>query len=388
MPEAQVPTPEQSDALRALAVDALRIAPDDGLGEVLGALGRERQRVVLREGRVVAGLAVVPMAHHLGGALVRGAGLTCVVVAPDWRGSGIASRMLAETLEELRADGVPLSCLHPANLPLYRRAGYEVAATTRRCTVDLRALDVGRPSPTVRVRELQDVTPEPLEALHAAWVARVPGAVLRSGPLWTALLRWSRVPVRAALVERSGQPTGYAVFTRAHDDATLRVRDLVALDADAARGLLHFLAGHRSIHEAVEWRALPFDPFAHLLRDRGAQLGAWPVMLRLVALRAALAARGYPRWARGRLDLEVTDRVLGANAGRLRVELDSGAAQVTSGGEGRVRLHVRALAALYTGQADVHGLRVAGELRAEPADAALLEAAFRSGGQPVVNEMF
>jgi hypothetical protein len=53
-----------------------------------------------------------------------------------------------------------------------------------------------------------------------------------------------------------------------------------------------------------------------------------------------------------------------------------------------VRLHVRALVALYTGQADVHGLRVAGELRAEGADAALLEAAFGSGPKPVVNEMF
>ncbi len=159
MPEAQVPTPEQGEALRALAIDALRIPPDDGLAEFLGALGLERQRVVVREGRVVAGLAVVPMAQHLGGALVRSAGLTCVVVAPDWRGSGIASRMLAQTLEELRADGVPLSCLHPANLPLYRRAGYEVAATSRRCTVDLRALDVGRPGPTVQVREVQDLDP-------------------------------------------------------------------------------------------------------------------------------------------------------------------------------------------------------------------------------------
>jgi predicted acetyltransferase len=387
VPEAQVPTPEQFEAYHALVVDGLRLEPDGGLRAFLAALGPERCRVVVREGRVAAGLAVAPMAQHLGGALVRSAGLSCVVVGPEWRGSGLASRMLAEAVNELRAGGVPLSCLHPANLPLYRRAGYEVAATSRRCTVSLDALVVERPGPTVRVRELPEPAPGELEALHAAWVARVPGAVERGAALWTALLRWSSSPVRVAVAERSGRPSGYAVFTRAHDDGMLRVRDLVALDGDSARGLLQHLAGHRSIHEAVQWPSLPFDPFAHLLRDRRASVSVEPVMLRLVDVAGALAARGWPRTVTGRLDLEVVDRVVAPNHGRLRLELDGGAATVREGGEGRIRLHVRALAALYTGHADVHGLRVAGELRASGAELGLLEAAF-AAPQPVVNEAF
>ena len=388
MREAQVPTAEQFDAFHALAQEILRGQADSGLRAFLDALGADRCRVVLRDGRVAAGLAVVPMAQHLGGALVRSAGLSCVVVGAAWRGGGLASRMLAEVLGDLHADGVPLSCLHPATLPLYRRAGYEVAATSRRCTVALDALAVDRPGLTVTVRELPEPAPGELEPLHAAWVARVPGAVQRGAALWTALLRWAEGPVRLLVAERSGQPGGYAVLTDAGEDATVRVRDLVALDGDSARGLLHHLAGHGAAHEAVEWPSLPFDPFAHLLRDRRASFAVSPVMLRLVDVRGALAARGYPRALSGRLDLEVTDRVVGANAGRVRLELDGGAASVRPGGEGRVRLHVRALAALYTGHATVHGLRVAGELRGSgPADLALLEAAF-TAAQPVVNEVF
>jgi predicted acetyltransferase len=110
-------------------------------------------------------------------------------------------------------------------------------------------------------------------------------------------------------------------------------------------------------------------------------------MVRVLDVAAALEARGWPAGAAGTLHLEVEDDLFPENGGRFVLEVSDGVARVRRGGEGRMRLHVRALAPLYTGFYRAEGLRAAGALEADDASVQTAMQLF-SGPQPSMRDMF
>jgi predicted acetyltransferase len=101
----------------------------------------------------------------------------------------------------------------------------------------------------------------------------------------------------------------------------------------------------------------------------------------------ALSARGYSPAVGAQLHLAVEDDLLPENNGRLVLEVADGQGRAQAGGEGRLRLHVRALAALYTGHLLAHELAALGMLDGSPADLALASAVF-AGPRPWTPDMF
>jgi predicted acetyltransferase len=75
------------------------------------------------------------------------------------------------------------------------------------------------------------------------------------------------------------------------------------------------------------------------------------------------------------------------NHGRFVLELTDGRGQVRPGGQGRIRLHVRELAALYSGYMAPVELGRAGTLDGPEADLAFATLAF-SGPRPWTPDMF
>jgi GNAT superfamily N-acetyltransferase len=72
------------------------------------------------EDEITSMLTVVPAFYHKDGQCFDAAYLYAVGTAPEWRGMGIASRLLAETHELLRKDGIKVATLFPAEDSLYR----------------------------------------------------------------------------------------------------------------------------------------------------------------------------------------------------------------------------------------------------------------------------
>ena len=110
-------------------------------------------------------------------------------------------------------------------------------------------------------------------------------------------------------------------------------------------------------------------------------------MLRIVDVKGALEARGYPRGARGEVHFEVTDTLLPHNNGRWVLQVAEGNGTVTAGGNGDIRLDIRGLAPLYSSFLSPHALRSTGFI--ECGDAAL-EAATTifAGPEPWMPEIF
>jgi predicted acetyltransferase len=166
------------------------------------------------------------------------------------------------------------------------------------------------------------------------------------------------------------------------------VRDAVARTPAAARRILRLIADHRSIARSATLASGPGDPILLSMQEERlevAEVERW--MLRVLDVRAALLARGWPEVVRGAVSLEVRDALFPENAQRWVLEVAGGAAQVREGGNGALRIDARGLAALYSGYLPAEELAAAGLCEGSEADLARASALF-AGPTPWASDFF
>jgi len=285
------------------------------------------------------------MGQFWGGRSVPMTGIAGVVVAPERRGGGTATRMMREAVQELHARGVALSALYPATVPLYRRAGYERAGGRYCIELDLRDLPSFRTGALRRVDGPEDAE---MRSVYAAYARSRNGYLDRGEYVWNRTFRTFHKGMACGFMVGDG----YVTLLHSKDykgDMNVEVTDFVACSADACRRLLGLLADYRSISSRVSWHGAAPDLFLLMLPERRHEIRLteyW--MLRIVDVLSALGSRGYGPISLS-VDLEVADDVVEANCGRWRLILEGGVPRVERGGTGELQLDVRALAMLYSG---------------------------------------
>lgn len=351
--------------------------------------GAENLRLLREEGRVAGTLVYIRMGQWFGGRSVPIIGVGGVGVSPVHRGHGTATRLMQGLLREARASGAPLSTLYPATQPLYRRVGYEHAGARFEVRAQVPALVLGERSLSLRAIEPRDEAA--ITALYHRHAQARPGWLDRGSLVWGRVRAPRHETAHGYLVEGASGVEGYLYVVRRQLDPLrqeLGVTDLVASTPAAARRLFSFLGDHHSLAKEAVWFGGADDPMLMLLREQSYSVKLhfhW--MVRVLDVAAALEARGWPAGMAGALHLEVEDDLFPENRGRFVLEVEDGGARVKRGGEGRMRLHVRALASLYSGFYPAEGLRAIGALEAdEPSVRAAMQ--LFSGPQPSMRDMF
>lgn len=361
--------------------------------EWVGRVGAANFREARLDGKLAGGLGYLPMGQWFGGRVVPSMGITAVGVAPEYRGAGVGSRMLKLMLEEMYRDGWALSSLYPATVEYYRRVGYERAGYHIRYELAVDAIDTGD-----RELGLVPVDEGDLDTMKALYERR---ARMSAGVLERPDLLWTRRPVTPEqrehryIVVRDSEPEGYVVFRQGSRSEPLRVLDVCVLTPQAARRVLALFAAFRSMVETVAWNGPPLDPLLYGLQEPVVGTARMRVerplsidwMLRIVDVRKALEERGYPPGLEAELHFELEDDMLPANAGRIVLAVANGRGNVREGGEGRMRMHVRDLAAVYTGFATPFEQAVLGDVSGPADDMALAGAVF-GGPRPWMAEIF
>lgn len=337
---------------------------------------------------VADGLVATVVTHgfHMwwGGRSVPCGGVSGVVVRPETRGQGIAKALLRESLDRMSARGEVISALYPTTSTLYRSMGFEVGGYHQWRHLPLDLIPTGADGTlSWRRVEFGDAA---IATVYEAMAPSIDG-FLAPGEFW-----WRRVPRlwanesstnRYAYVgSRGGEDVAAVVYKYKPSDD--RLYDLVAdvlagIDGDAVSAALAFLAANGTTAGHVETTlptSLLTQHVPHMQHTKAT--GDWPWMLRLVDAPGAIAARGFPTSVRGRVELDIVDDVIPANAGAHVLEVEGGTASLIRGGHGRVPVTASDLAALYAG-ADVRAIDSAGRLAgASPSDLDLLAAAFVS----------
>jgi predicted acetyltransferase len=349
-------------------------------GATLGAFDR---------GRLVGSARYHVMQQWWHGRSMPMAGVAGVKVAPEERGRGIGTAMMARMLADIAERGYPVSALYPATAPLYRAFGWEIAGGRYETVLPTRSLAaLLRPDEAVvpgasEPPGLRRATPK-----DAAAIVEVTGLVHASlrhcGPNtrepWECR-DWLDYAGNFAYLAADG----FLSYRWARDGAELAVEQLVAASAATARALWQILASHGTIASRVRACLAPDDPVQWLTREPDVQTqrtASW--MLRIVDAPAAIAARGFPASVTVSVPLEISDAARPANAGRWRLEVADGHGSLQPAGDEAarpLRLGARGLAALFagtgTGSLRLTGLAAGGDPAVDEAlDAAFGGAAF------------
>lgn len=366
--------------------------PPERVPRYFEVAGHENLRVVRKGGLVVGGLVIIPMGQFFGGRAVRMAGIAAVGIDPQARGLGAASALMRGAVAEMHSRRCPISSLYPATQPLYRRVGYEQAGTYYRCTLPTGSIDSRRRD--LAIRPITAADESAVQQCYLARARRSTGHLDRTEYVWSRVRNHRGTEASAFLVEGAGGVEG-CVRVVQQDSPTrpynLYCTDLVALSQAAAERLLAFFADHRSMAGEVIWHGHPSDAIHLSLREQSIHdevKDQW--MLRLLDAAAAIEARGYPPGVaiEAHLDLYGDDVLGHVNNGRLLVSVGEGRGEARRReGRGDVRVHIRGLAAIYSGFISPWQARAAGWLEGDDEALDGLAAAF-AGPAPWLADHF
>ncbi|MFW6331511.1 MAG: GNAT family N-acetyltransferase, partial [Gemmatimonadota bacterium] len=313
---------------------------------------------------VAAACKVYRMEQHIAGAALPMMGLAAVAVAPSRRRRGLGARLCVEAIRTAAARGDAVSTLYPFRPEYYERLGwglvgglldyrfhtgslqrYEEARDVREAVLERDAERIAACYARVASRSNGPITRD-----RQVWAYRLTGEDLGVRPVdadaaWTA----SADPKLRAVVYGQDRVSGYALLryaTRAaRDEQVLEVRELVAEDERAYRGLLGHIAAQSDQWPHARHFARPGERFGDRLRDprpprhRAARSLYFPTarivrgpMLRIIDVERALLGR---RWfdadedgTAGTIQLTVEDAQRPENDGPWTVRIDGRAAEV------------------------------------------------------------
>ena len=266
------------------------------------------------------------------------AGVAGVKVAPEERGRGVGTAMMAAVLEQISDRGFPVSVLFPTTAPLYRAAGWELAGRRYEAVLEARSLlALASPDRLIAggVGPAAHEAPKVRRATPAdgAAIVEVEGLVheqLRScGPdtrePWMVADRLDDEDRFAYLAD-----DGFLSYRWADEGDEIVVDELIAASPATARAWWQILASHATMASRIRACVAPDDPVTWLTRDPDAEIRqteAW--MLRVVDGPAAIAARGYPSGAAVSVRVDLVDAARPANSGRWALEVSAGAGSLT-----------------------------------------------------------
>jgi predicted acetyltransferase len=312
------------------------------------------------------------------------AGVAGVMVAPEYRGQGVGRTLMTQVLAAIGGRGYPVSVLYPATTPIYRSLGWELAGGDHRISLPARSLrallapDISRNTPGTlgdgpagheHAVPFQRATPD-----DAARVIEIVGRAHELGRHCGPNTRDAE-SVAAWLTDRELfaylAPDGFLAY-RWHRGHEIHVERIIAATERTIRELWSIVASHSSIAETVSARVGPADPVFWLTREPDTRVTfreLW--MLRLVDVREAIAARGFPMSAQLSLPLYIQDETRPGNAGLWELSVTGGRGTLVPHPEATrpLTIGVRGLAALYAGT-PMASLRLAG---------------LASGGDPVAD---
>jgi predicted acetyltransferase len=329
-----------------------------------------------------------------GGRVVPTSGVAGVAVIPEARAGGLGRIVLTRLLQEARDRGAAISTLFPSTPFPYRALGWEEVGALTYYGIPTVALATGRDSGASEVN-LRPATKDDIPAMEKLYreVAKAgTGMMERTGPLFPAHDWIEDFDGVSVAVGRDGTVTGYASWDRSKgyaDGSKVTVFDVIAQDAASTTALRKMFTGWASVASRTVLRITPPDPILYGVATSSMDIEKrQPWMLRVVDAAAAVAARGWPAYQSGVVDLELSDAECEWNAGPYRLLIDGGEARLEPGGSGLVAFTPRGLAAWFAGAATPAVLRRAGLMSGGDARSDAFLQSATAGPAPALHDYF
>jgi predicted N-acetyltransferase YhbS len=266
-------TPEQERAYSEIAAGAFSQYTDMG-DHIFAQLKRplykrEHARIVVDDGEVVAGVAIVELPVRYGDAVLRIGGIGAVATNPERQGRGYGRNCMQDTVDYLAADGFDISILLGIE-NYYHKFGYRTALIW--APLEYSVLDFEPTLPDgLKVRGMRRKDIVRMASLYDATLARCNLSVVRDDAFWKWYVKHGQITPgnTSVLVDRDENLLAYA--TASGRGGTMRVGELAVADSTvASEGALFMLRDRakESFCKQVEIFTEPEGPFARFCLKR------------------------------------------------------------------------------------------------------------------------
>jgi predicted acetyltransferase len=359
----------------------------DGMDEELATTLPEWTTCAFVDGQMAGTLGAFPFTVRLNGAPVAMGGVTAVGTLPQYRRRGLLRQVMRQALETMRERGQSYAILWASMAAIYQRFGYGMASTSVGYRFDPRYAAFQSPreaSGSIELMTKDDAFPI-LKQIYVQAATPRNLYIHRSTPLWqVSTLRAKKDEKLYIAIYRNadGEPRGHLVYLTAEHHVpnepgpaqVMTVKDFIALDMDAYRGLWEFIRRHDLVG-TVDMRGAvgEDDPAPELLLEprmlrRTTSDGIW---MRVVDVEKAVPQRPYGD--RGELTFAIAgDDMCPWNNGTYLMETDGTITDIRrSDRTPELAMSPNELASLLSGHRPASHLARAGRLRASDKDSLL-----------------
>lgn len=320
------------------------------------------------QGKLVAGLDLIPFDAWFDGTAVGMGGIGGVASRPEYRHGGNVRGLMQAVLSEMYERGDVFSTLYPFSNQYYRKFGYEVCIKLAQVKAPLEPLRAFRqPGRAERFIPGEGGTdPSPIIEVYNDFARQYNLCVDRQGWRWRGLLEQDPMTSRRHVYVwyyEDGRPGAYVIFKAEpdHDANEMHVKEAAWRTWDALLGLLGFMGGFCSNLKTIIWELPPnVDP--NLL---------WPEckdiktelfhngMNRVVNAAKAIRLMKIPE-GKGSVKISVADEILPVNSGTYKIDWENGEGRTrrVKGAAADMECPAHALAQLVTGYLPLEQLRL------------------------------
>jgi len=309
------------------------------------------------EGKIIAGLYLIPYEMNFDGHIVKMCGVQAVVTAPEARGTGVMNEVFNKSLEIMKKNGQIFSVLYPFSCAYYRKFGYEVAYQHIITEIDIMPFTrYPFPTDSVKFWKKGDDIADFVEVYEKFRKGRN-YAIDRNDKDWEEVFKKDEDPYvsrRYSYVhyDANGKADSYIKFEKKENDYSINVIEMAWADKAGMSAIFGFVGGLRPQFNKVVWNTCPMDLNLYSLFPEArdiVQKNPQSVMTRIVDLPKVLELMRAPL-ASGRVVIDVTDKSMAVNSGKYAVSWENGEVSVETTGEAADMVTtIEAMAQMVTG---------------------------------------
>ncbi|WP_332689421.1 GNAT family N-acetyltransferase [Halalkalibacter lacteus] len=248
---------------------------DEQLEERLTHLKKHQQLIgIIEEDALVAKLHFLPLEVYVGDMKIKMGGIAGVATYPEFRRNGFVKEMLITILERMRSEGYSISMLYPFSVPFYRRYGWElfsnrIKATMSKSDLHFQAATEGK------IRRMFNSPPiQELNDLYETYAKNYSGMLVREQDWWEKIVKDQQI---AIYYDQANQPSGYIMYTV--KNKTMKVEELVTLNAEAKRGIWNYICQHDSMSDDFEIITHEKEPLLFSINEPRVKLEITPYFM-------------------------------------------------------------------------------------------------------------
>ncbi len=327
------------------------------------------------DGALISQFAVYPMEMNVHSAIFPIGFITSVATYPEYSRRGLMSRLMKQSLFEMREKGQSIAILYPYSIPLYRHRGWEIISDKMTWRISDTKMLARKDVPGY-VRRVPGDSPD-LIALHSKFAKKTHGCLFRNDLAWDEYWRWDVDDTTVAIYYGEDHaPLGYMVYRI--DADTMYVKEMVYLNMEAKMGLFRYINAHDSMVDEVRGNNYSGESIAFALSDSDIKETIRPyIMGRIVDFESFLKRYRFKAEVSGvSFTFHVTDPFLEWNNKSFTIRIEGGVAELTSeSSKYEAKLSIGTLTTLFLGYKRAPDLATLERIEASQSTIELLDTA-------------